>query len=54
MCGEIAKFPYEKINMSQIDDLEENLVLSKKLNTAIWTIQKHNANRFRFVKLNNF
>ena len=49
MVGEISRLPYDKIDGHQIKDLEENASYSKKLNAAIRTIKKHEANILRFV-----
>ena len=49
MVGEISRLPYDKIDGHQIEDLRENPLYSKKLNTATCTIKKHKANILRFV-----
>lgn len=49
MVGEISRLPYDEIDGHQIEDLKENASYSKKLNTAIRTLKKHEANILRFV-----
>jgi len=49
MVGEISRLPYDEIDGHQIKDLREKPSYSKKLNTAIRTIKRHEANILRFV-----
>ena len=49
MVGEISRLPYDEIDGHQIEELRENPSYSKKLNAAIRTIKKHEANILRFV-----
>jgi len=49
LVGELSRLPYDKIDGHQIEELRENRLYSKKLNTAIRTIKKHKANILRFV-----
>ena len=47
--GELSRLPPEEIDGHQIDDLHESPLFSRKLNTAIKTIKKHEKNILRFV-----
>ncbi len=49
LVGELSRLPYDKIDGHQIEDLRENPLYSNKLNTAIRTIKKQEANILRFV-----
>lgn len=49
LVGELSRLPYDKIDGHQIEDLRENPLYSKKLNTAIRTIKKQEANILRFM-----
>ncbi len=49
LVGELSRLPSNKIDGHQIEELRENPLYSKKLNTAIRTIKKHKANILRFV-----
>ncbi len=49
LVGELSRLPYDKIDGHQIEDLRENPLYSKKLNTAIRTIKKQEVNILRFV-----
>lgn len=49
LLGELSRLPVEEIDGHRIDDLHENSLFSKKLNTAIKTIKKHKENILRFV-----
>ena len=50
MVGEISRLPPDEIDGHQIKDLEEDPTHSKKLNAAIRTIKKHEADILRFVE----
>jgi len=49
--GEIYRLPAEQIDGHQINDLEEQVRFSERLNTAIRTLKKHAASILRFVDL---
>ena len=49
LVGELSRLPYDKIDGHQIEELREHPLYSKKLNTAIRTIKKHEVNILRFV-----
>jgi len=49
LVGEISRLPPDEIDGHQIKDLEEHSSYSKKLNAAIRTLKKHEANILRFV-----
>jgi len=49
LVGELSRLPYDKIDGHQIEDLRESPLYSNKLNTAIRTIKKQEANILRFV-----
>ncbi len=49
LLGELSRLPVEEIDGHQIDDLHENRLFSKKLNTAIKTIKNHKDSILRFV-----
>lgn len=49
LVGELSRLPCDKIDGHQIEDLRESPLYSNKLNTAIRTIKKQEANILRFV-----